>query len=250
MFEDLPGGGAGFGGADMWTLPPRDADMPSTSSSQVPGTSGAPQGYTPSATPGGVSTGSPDSHAASGYTSAPQLTGGQQSPWGSLAGLFGLNAPQSMAGAMKPGQGAKIAQLGMRMLQPPASPLRQGAPMAQLSTAGQNPMLEQIQRMYGVDPATAQMMMSTLMSGTGGMTPAQNPQTAGGLFAPTPTQPSLQPGTQMATAAQPYGTPRMNMAQPTGMLQSLGQGAFQSPLQFAGMPGSMAPMQQQQQSYV
>ena len=244
MDETIPGGGiydpGGWG--NMGFVSP-----PGGTQSQVPGTMGEPQGYTPSATPGGVATGSPPTHAASGYTAAPMLGGGQQSPWGSLAGILGLGAPQSAAGAMQPGQGQKIAQLGMRMLQPPASPLRQGAPMAQLSNAGQNPMLEQIQRMFGVDPATAQMMMSTLMSGTPGMSPAQNPQTSGGLFAPTVQPTQLQSASAMPTAAQPYGAPRMGMATPTGMLPQLGQGAFQSALQ---MPGSFAPSMPQQQSFM
>ena len=71
------------------------------------------------------------------------------------------NGVLSAAGAMKPGQGMKIAQLGMRMLAPPASPLRQGAPPAQLSTAGQNPQVAQFQQMFGVDYQTALAMMQS-----------------------------------------------------------------------------------------
>jgi hypothetical protein len=40
----------------------------------------------------------------------------------------------------------------MRMLAPPASPLRQGAPPPQLSTAGQNPQVAQFQQMFAVWP--------------------------------------------------------------------------------------------------
>ena len=136
---------------------------PGASPSQVPGTSGAPQS-TPSATPGGVSTGSPGANPAA-------YAGGQASPFGSLAGLFGLNAPQSAAGAMRPGQGMKIAQLGMRMLAPPASPLRQGQPAPTLSSAGQNPQVAQFQQMFGVDYQTALAMMGMMHPGATAMTP-------------------------------------------------------------------------------
>jgi hypothetical protein len=98
----------------------REAYAPQTSPSQVPGTSGSPY-YTRSATPGGVNQG--------------DGTGTPNSPYGSLAGLLGLGGSNTT----NPGTGMtdrnmKMAQLGMRMLAPPASPLRQGAPPAQLST--------------------------------------------------------------------------------------------------------------------
>jgi hypothetical protein len=98
----------------------RETYAPVTSRSQVPGTSGAPH-YTPSATPGGVS--------------QSDGTGTPSSPYGSLAAMLGLGGSNTT----NPGGGLtdrnmKMAQLGMRMLAPPASPLWQGAPPAQLST--------------------------------------------------------------------------------------------------------------------
>ena len=206
------------------------------SPSQVPGTSGAPQS-TPSATPGGVSTGSPGQSPAS-------LAGGQSSPWGSLAGLFGLNAPQSAAGAMKPGQGQKIAQLGMRMLAPPASPLRQGQPAPTLSTAGQNPQVVQFQQMFGVDYQTALAMMQMMHPGGTAMTPQQQAQNVygGAAFQAPPATPppsSLLPASSLPTAASPYGAPRMGMATPGALssnLPPLGQGAFPN----VSQPASLA----------
>jgi hypothetical protein len=199
MDEDfgIPGMGTyaapGWGGApttEPTYTPPREDTATPRSQSQVPGTSGAPR-YTPSSTPGGVASGNPGS--------APS------SPWGSLAGILGLNAPQSAAGAMKPGQGLKIAQLGLRMLSPPASPIRQGAAAPQLSTAGQNPQVAQFQQMFGVDYGTALAMLSMLHPGSTTMTPQQQAQNiySGGAFQPPATPPSnnpLLPSSSMPTA--------------------------------------------------
>ena len=242
--------GLGTYAAPGWgesAMPAGEATATPSSPSQVPGTSGAP-GETPSSTPGGVSTGSPDSHASSGFSPASLAGGAQTSPWGSLAGLFGLNAPQSMRGAMQPGQGMKIAQLGMRMLAPPASPLRQGQPAPQLSAAGQNPQVAQFQQMFGVDYQTALAMMQMMHPGGTAMTPqmqAQNVYGGGAFQAPPPTPPpsALLPPSAMPTAAQPYGVPRMGMATPAALsstgLPPLGQGAFAPPGQLAGLPSQM-----------
>ena len=217
-----------------WAAPPSgEATATPASYSQVPGTSGAPR-ETASATPGGVSSGNP--------------AGGPQSPWGSLAGLMGLNAPQTMAGAMRPGQGMKIAQLGMRMLAPPASPLRMGAPAPTLSAAGQNPQMTQFQQMFGVDPATAQAMLAMLHPGATAMAPQQQAQNvySGGAFMPpqmpmTPPSP-LMPMSNLPTPQNPYGAPRMGMATPAALasnLPPLTGGAFPGTPPLAGLSSQM-----------
>jgi len=58
---------AGWGGEGTpasYTPPSAEAVARPMSPSQVPGTSGAPAGYTPAATPGGVSTGPAPAHWA------------------------------------------------------------------------------------------------------------------------------------------------------------------------------------------
>ena len=64
MDPEIPGLGTymaeGYGGGNApasYTPPPRESEAMPGSQSQVPGTSGAPFGYTPSATPGGVASG-------------------------------------------------------------------------------------------------------------------------------------------------------------------------------------------------
>ena len=226
------GQGYGTNGGEQ----PGEATATPSSVSQVPGTSGAPR-ETPSATPGSVGTGNP--------ASAASLAGGQASPWGSLAALFGLNAPQKGANAMKPGQGMNIAQLGMRMLAPPASPLRQGAPASTLSSAGQNPQVAQFQQMFGVDYQTALAMMQMMHQGGTAMTPQMQAQNVygGSAFQAPPTTPApspLLPPSAMPTPTQPYGVPRMGMAQPMmAGLPPLGQGAYAPPGQLAGLPSQM-----------
>ena len=189
-----------------------------TSRSAVPGTSGAPGGYTPSATPGGV---------ASGHG-----TGTPSTPFGSLAGLLGLGggAQGTTGGAMSPQRARTIEQLGMRMLGPPGSPLRPGAPPSTLSTAGQNPMVAQFQQMFGVDYQTALAMMAMLHPGGTTMTPGQQSQNifSPGAFNPPSTPPTpnpLLPPSSMPTAQHPYGAPQWQRGR-TAMLPPLGQGAF------------------------
>jgi hypothetical protein len=125
--------------------------------------------------------------------------------------------------------------LGGRMLQPPAMSGRPGAPPPTLSAAGQNPMLANIQRLYGVDAETAMRMLAMMQPGGGSaMQPTQQTQAyySGPTF-PTPSQ-TATPRTamllpsSMPTPDNPWGTPRTAMG-PTTMLPHFGQRAFMPP---------------------
>jgi|SRR5215472_190004 len=236
----------GWGGGDApasYTPPPTpsaEASLPSMTRSAVPGTSGAPAGYTPSATPGGVSTGAGTGTAGTPGTFLSQFFGG---------GAGGANMPGNLAGAgSTPPRGLTplqrtLMQMGGRMLMPPARPGVPGAPPTQLSPAGQNPMLAQIQRLYGVDPDTAMHLLALMQPGGGSaMNPAQQSQMYYGQTFPsqpqiTTPQTSMLPASAMPTPQNPWGTPRMAMG-PTMALPPLGQGAFMP-------PGGANPMQQQ-----
>jgi len=234
---------AGWGGAPTteptYTPPSAEASMPSLTRSAVPGTSGAPGGYTPSATPGGVSTG-----AGTGTAGTP---GGapSASPGTWLSSLFGGQGagsmPGNLAGAgstpprgLTPLQRA-LMQMGGRMMMPPGNPMRPGAPAPQLSQAGQNPLLAQIQRLYGVDPETAMHLLAMMQPGGGSaMNPAQQSQMYYGQTFPSQPQittppASLLPSSAMPTPQNPYGVPRQGSPYSAMSLPPLGQGAFMPP---------------------
>src|SRR5215475_14844973 len=118
MDPEIPGLGTyaapGWFGASqtepIYRPPSTEATTPPSSPSQVPGTSGAPGGYTPSPTPGGVATGGG--------------TGTASTPWGNIAGLLGLGGG---TGSPAPSSGPTNAQraamqlAGWRMLQAPGT---------------------------------------------------------------------------------------------------------------------------------
>jgi hypothetical protein len=161
--------------------------------------------------------------------------------------MLGLGG--AAGGAQRPGMGPQQArtmeQLGMRMLSPPASPLRPGAPAPQLSAAGQNPMISQFMQMFGVDYPTALRMMTMLHPGGTAMQPGQQSQMlfGGGAFQP-PSMPSaaaspLLPSSAMPTPQNPYAVPRGGQMAGGQPLPALGQGAF--------MPGGGTPPSLQSQ---
>jgi len=184
----------------------------------VPGTSGAPGGYTPSPTPGGVATGGG--------------TGTASTPWGNLAGMLGIGGggPAPAAAGPNSAQRAAMMLAGWRMLQP-TTPMSRGGTPATLSTAGQNPLVAQIQQMLGVDRSTAEMMALMYHPGGTAMNPSQQSQFTLGSNAfmpssqPAPPSSPLLPSSAMPTPQNPYAVPR-DPGTLSAPLPRLGSGAF------------------------
>jgi hypothetical protein len=128
-----------------------EATAQAYSPSQVPGTYGAPN-ETPSPygaqSGGGVSTGSPGSR-----TGMPNAY--PWSPWGNLAGMFGLGG-SAPGQPMTNKQRLAMGQLGYRMMQPPPNPAPYGMTPQQTS---------QPQFMRGLPYGDALRMMSLMQPG-------------------------------------------------------------------------------------
>jgi hypothetical protein len=177
------------------------------------------------------------------HTGAPGSQGGTpswiQNIFGSLSGQGAGPQPQT-ANQRQLQQSLQLANIGRAMMAP-ASPLRAGAPAPMLSAAGQNPMIANLMRLYGLNPQQAQWLLTMSQPGGGtAMTPQQQSQQYFGQAYAPPSQLATQgapllPPTALPTPQNPWGTPRGPMG-PTTQLPRLGTGAFQ-------MPTLTSPMQ-------